>query len=56
VHVGVSDLVRVGFNLGLGYQIPLDAPFKLEFGIDYHQVQDDFDTEFVTWQLGFLFR
>ncbi len=45
-----------GFNLGVGGQIPLDAPFGLEFGIDYHRVQDSFKTEFVTWQLGLLFR
>lgn len=45
-----------GFNLGAGARIPLQAPFDLEFGIDYHQISDDEDTRFLTVQLGVLFR
>ena len=46
-----------GFNLGFGVQIPLGSgPFTIELGADYHRVQSDQDQEFVTVQLGMLFR
>jgi len=47
---------EIGFNLGLGGQIPIGAPFDIEFGIDYHHVFTDDTTQFLTWQLGVLFR
>ena len=50
---GSADL---GFNFGLGAQIPLTAPFALEFGTDFHQVIDDGKDRFVTFQLGVQFR
>ena len=50
---GSSD---AGFNVGLGAQIPISAPFSLEFGADYHNVQTDEESEFITVQLGVLFR
>lgn len=50
---GSSDL---GFNLGFGAQIPINAPFSLELGTDFHQIQDESDTRFLTLQLGVLFR
>lgn len=45
-----------GFNVGLGAQVPVGGPFSLEFGLDYHQIQTDDPTRFLTTQLGVLFR
>ena len=64
VHAGRSrrllagnQLNETGYNLGFGAQIPLaSGPFDLELGADYHLVQTDEDFEFVTVQLGVLFR
>jgi hypothetical protein len=50
---GPSD---AGFNLGVGAQVPLGGVFRLEFGLDYHQIQTKPATRFVTIQLGVLFR
>jgi hypothetical protein len=50
---GPSD---VGFNLGIGAQVPLGGVFSLEFGLDYHQIQVKPVTRFVTIQLGALYR
>ena len=48
---------EAGFNLGFGAQIPLGTgPFTLEWGADYHRVQADEHQDFVTVQLGVLFR
>ena len=47
---------EVGFNMGFGGQIPINGPFSLEFGADYHRIQTDGATEFFTLQLGVLFR
>jgi hypothetical protein len=46
----------VGFNAGLGAQVPIGASFSLEFGIDFHQIQTTGPTRFWTVQLGVLFR
>ena len=52
-----SGSSEAGFNLGFGAQIPLaSGPFTLELGTDYHNVQADVDQDFVTVQLGVLFR
>lgn len=48
---GGSD---AGFNVGLGFQLPIRAPYRLELGTDYHRISGD--TEFLTLQLGVLFR
>lgn len=46
-----------GFNVGAGAQIPIVSPFSLEFGADYHRIlTDDEPTDFLTFQLGVLFR
>jgi len=45
-----------GANIGVGGQIPLASPFTIEFGLDYHLINDDDDTRFLTFQLGVLFR
>jgi hypothetical protein len=45
-----------GLNLGLGARIPLQIPFALEFGADYHRVLDQEHSEFLTLHLGVLFR
>jgi hypothetical protein len=50
---GGADL---GFNLGVGAEVPLPGPFGLELGADYHRVNDESDTEFLTLQVGVLFR
>ena len=50
---GSADL---GFNVGLGLQVPLSAPFALEFGLDIHQIQTDDPVRFYTTQIGVLFR
>jgi len=47
---------QAGFNVGLGAQIPISAPFSLEFGLDLHQIQTKPATRFYTVQLGVLFR
>ena len=47
---------EIGLNIGAGWQIPLGAPFSLEFGLDYHHIFTDDPTQFLTWQLGVLFR
>ncbi len=48
---GSSDL---GFNLGLGVQLPIpSSQFRLELGADYHRVSKD--EQFLTLQLGVLF-
>ncbi|HET7433556.1 MAG TPA: hypothetical protein VFN10_02465 [Thermoanaerobaculia bacterium] len=44
-----------GFDLGLGWQLPLRVPYRLELGADYHRVPGD-DAQFVTVQFGVLFR
>jgi len=44
-----------GFNLGLGFQLPFSANYRLELGADYHRVSGP-RTQFVTVQLGVLFR
>ncbi len=50
---GASD---PGFALGLGAEIPLGAPFRLELGADLHRISDAADTELLTLQLGVSFR
>ncbi len=47
---GGSDL---GFNLGLGVQLPISPRHTLELGADYHRVSSK--EEFVTVALGVLF-
>ena len=48
---GSSDL---GFNLGLGFQLPIPAThYRLELGTDFHRVSGADD--FLTLQLGVLF-
>ena len=48
---GSSDL---GFNLGLGFQLPIPASrYRLELGTDFHRVSGGDD--FLTLQLGVLF-
>lgn len=51
-----SGSSEAGFNVGLGAQVPLGGVFSLEFGLDFHQIQTDDPTRFVTTQLGVLFR
>ncbi|MDX1504028.1 MAG: hypothetical protein R3325_16840, partial [Thermoanaerobaculia bacterium] len=51
-----SGSAESGLNLGLGGQVPVQGPFKLEFGTDYHQIQDDADSRFLTFHLGVIFR
>lgn len=43
-----------GFNLGLGFQLPITTRYQLEIGTDYHHVTED-DSDFLTLQLGVLF-
>lgn len=49
----------LGFNIGLGAQIPLSGPFDLEWGIDLHNINFSKKSEpkywFLTFQLGVLF-
>lgn len=49
----------LGFNVGLGAQIPLNSPFNLEWGIDLHNMNFSKKSEpkywFLTFQLGVLF-
>lgn len=45
-----------GFNLGIGAQIPIGGPFSLECGTDYHRILTDEPADFLTLQLGVLFR
>ena len=47
---GGSDL---GFNLGLGYRLPISNRHTLEIGADYHRISSR--EEFVTVALGVLF-
>ncbi|MFL6292886.1 MAG: WD40/YVTN/BNR-like repeat-containing protein [Thermoanaerobaculia bacterium] len=47
---GSSDL---GFNVGLGFQLPITTRYRLEIGTDYHSVTGD--ESFLTLQLGVLF-
>lgn len=51
-----SGSADFGFNFGAGAQIPISGPFKLDFGMDYHQVQDGVPDRFFTFQLGVIFR
>lgn len=44
-----------GVNAGLGFQAPVGA-FKLEFGLDIHQIQTKPELRFHTFQLGVLFQ
>ncbi len=46
---------EAGFNLGLGFQLAIKAPYRLELGADDHRVPA-LDAELVTVQLGVLFR
>jgi hypothetical protein len=48
--------LSAGANLGLGFLLPLRAPFALELGADYHLLLDDGRTRFLTLQLGALWR
>jgi hypothetical protein len=45
---------KVGFNAGVGGQIPIAGPFDLVFGADYHQIRDDSPVKFYTLHLGVL--
>jgi M6 family metalloprotease-like protein len=45
-----------GFNFGIGGQIHIAGPFRIEFGTDYHQVFTDETTRFITTQIGILFK
>jgi hypothetical protein len=56
VYEPKAGSTELGINLGLGGRIPLQGPFSLEFGADYHRINTDEDTEFFTLQLGVLFR
>jgi hypothetical protein len=47
---------KLGFNLGVGQQVPLGAAFSLEFGLDFHQIQTKPATRFLTIQLGVLYH
>ena len=47
---------EMGFNVGVGFQVPVGAPFALEFGADWHQIQTKPATKFYTWHLGVLFH
>ena len=49
---GGSD---AGFNFGLGFQLPVRAPYRLELGTDYHTIPGA-DAELLTVQIGVLFR
>lgn len=51
-----SGSTEPGFNLGFGGRIPLNAPFDIEFGFDYHVVNTDRNSQFYTLHLGVLFR
>jgi photosystem II stability/assembly factor-like uncharacterized protein len=44
-----------GFNLGLGFQLPITGPYRIELGADYHRVAGP-PSQFITVQLGVLFR
>jgi hypothetical protein len=56
VYIPKSGSSSGGFNAGIGAQVPMAAPFRLEFGIDIHQIQTKPSTRFATIQLGVLFR
>jgi hypothetical protein len=46
-----------GANVGLGGRIPLaSGPFAAEFGVDYHLVLAERRTQFLTTQLGVVWR
>lgn len=49
---------KFGFNLGVGAQIPISGPFKLEFGLDFHQIQtiEQERNRFFTMHLGARYR
>lgn len=48
---------EVGWHAGIGNQIPLSSgPFKIEFGLDYHQIQTDPATRFLVFRLGVIFK
>lgn len=49
---GGSDF---GFNLGLGFQLPIRPPYRLEMGTDFHRIPST-DDEYLTVRLGVLFR
>ncbi len=51
-----SGSSEFGFNIGVGWQIPIPALFNLEFGLDFHQIQTKDPTRFITAHLGVLFR
>jgi hypothetical protein len=50
----------VGANIGFGAQIPLQAPFDIEWGVDLHNINIANNEQpkywFLTLQLGVLFR
>jgi photosystem II stability/assembly factor-like uncharacterized protein len=50
-----SGSSKVGFNAGLGFQLPIGGPYRLELGADYNRVPSA-HADFVTVQLGVLFR
>ena len=45
-----------GLNVGIGFQVPVSTPFKLEFGLDVHQIQTTNPVRFYTVQIGVLFH
>jgi len=47
---------KIGFNVGVGGQIPISGPFSMAFGMDYHQIQVKPAIRFFTLQLGVLFK
>jgi hypothetical protein len=49
-----SGASEFGFNLGLGFQLPITSRYRLELGADYHRITGA-KTSFLTLQLGVLF-
>jgi len=48
---------NVGINVGVGGIVPLaSGPFAIRFGVDYHRVFNDNNVDYLTAQLGIMWR
>ncbi|TYP75266.1 FG-GAP-like repeat-containing protein [Aquimarina intermedia] len=48
---------NVGMNIGVGGIVPLaSGPFAIRFGVDYHRVFNDNNVDYLTAQLGVMWR
>ncbi|MGD2084970.1 MAG: S8 family serine peptidase [Candidatus Aminicenantes bacterium] len=51
-----SGSSNMGLNFGSGAHVPLGGPFKLSFGVDYHRIFSSDPIDFLTLQMGILFK